>query len=89
MEASTSWASTPQTAVVATAAAVATASVIVLAKATLWPPRRKVLTSPLAKLRSTPDKDVQKLVYRPDAFPGARDVDTPVFYFSSAVVFSY
>lgn len=67
------------TAFIATTTAIATASLIVLAKATLWPRRHKVLASPLKTvIPRLSDREVQALVYRPDIYPGARDVDTPV-----------
>ncbi|CAM1505635.1 Fc.00g112720.m01.CDS01 [Cosmosporella sp. VM-42] len=61
----------PSAALVATTA-VATVAFLAIAKATLWPARPKVLRNPL-KLGVVG----KELVYQPDAFPGARDVDTP------------
>ncbi|KAK8930431.1 hypothetical protein H634G_07451 [Metarhizium anisopliae BRIP 53293] len=72
------WPDIPHPAVVATTAAVATASLIVVAKATLWPRRRSVLRSPLKTvLPRASREELSELVYLPDAFPGARDVETP------------
>lgn len=76
------WPDIPHPAVVATTAAVATASLIVVAKATLWPRRRSVLRSPLKTvLPRASREELSELVYLPDAFPGARDVETPVWFF--------
>jgi hypothetical protein len=73
------WPDMPHPALVATTTAIATASLIVLAKATLWPPRQRVLRSPLKTVLPRASRDeLQELVYLPDAFPGARDVETPV-----------
>ncbi|OAA43167.1 Alpha/beta hydrolase fold-1 [Metarhizium rileyi] len=71
------WPDAPH-ATVATAAAVATASLILVAKAVLWPRRRRVLPSPLRTvLPRASREELSRLVYLPDAFPGARDVETP------------
>lgn len=53
-----------------------------LARATLWQRRAQVLRSPLRAAADTEqrkrlDEELASLVYRPDSFPGARDVDTP------------
>lgn len=73
------WPDIPHPALVATTAAVATASLIVLAKATLWPRRQRILRSPLKTvIPRASEAELNELVYLPDAFPGARDVETPV-----------
>ena len=71
------WPST--TAVLVTSTALATATLLVLARATLWPRRQKVLRGPLRTVipRASP-AELGALVYQPDEFPGARDVETPV-----------
>ncbi|KHN96249.1 Alpha/beta hydrolase fold-1 [Metarhizium album ARSEF 1941] len=72
------WPDIPHPAVVATAAAVATASLVAVAKTTLWPARKRVLPSPLKTvLPRASREELRGLVYLPDAFPGARDVETP------------
>ncbi|PNY28036.1 Serine hydrolase-like protein [Tolypocladium capitatum] len=70
------WPST--TTMLVTTTAVTTASLLALARATLWPRRRKVLRSPLRAVmaRASP-AELGAMVYRPDELPGARDVDTP------------
>ncbi|KAH0499468.1 hypothetical protein TgHK011_006665 [Trichoderma gracile] len=74
------WTPLPQTtamAVTVTTTAVATATLLLFARSALWPRWGKVLPNPL-KTAATVDKvGVEGLVYRPDAFPGARDVETP------------
>jgi hypothetical protein len=47
---------------------------------TLWPRREKVLPNPLKTglISRLPDDELKNLVYQPDQFPGARDVETPV-----------
>lgn len=73
------WPAVPDAALVVTTTAVATAAVFVFAKATLWPRLPKVLDNPLKNvIPRTPPEKLAKLVYQPDQFPGARDVDTPV-----------
>lgn len=64
--------SLPSSALVATTA-VATVAFLALAKLSLWPSRPRVLHNPLKTGASD-----ELNVYQPDAFPGARDVDTPV-----------
>lgn len=67
------------TAAIATTAAVVTASIFILSREVLWPRWAKVLRSPLKTTlpRLTQD-ETNQLVYQPDQFPGARDVETPV-----------
>ncbi|KYK58285.1 alpha/beta hydrolase family protein [Drechmeria coniospora] len=68
----------PSAVVLITATAVATVSLLALVRATLWPRRGKVLPSPLRTVIPAASRaDLDKLVYQPDIFPGARDVDTP------------
>ncbi|UNI14454.1 hypothetical protein JDV02_001083 [Purpureocillium takamizusanense] len=68
----------PSATVLVTTTAIATASLLVLARATLWPRKQRVLRSPLRTvLPRASSEELQGLVYRPDEFPGARDVDTP------------
>ena len=68
----------------AAAAIILTAVVLGLtsAAAVQWPPRReRVLPNPLKTglISRLPDDDeLGRLVYQPDQFPGARDVETPV-----------
>lgn len=71
--------SSPSTAAVATTAALATATVFIVAREVLWPKWAKILRSPLktSVARMTP-AEIKTMVYRPDHFPGARDVETPV-----------
>ncbi len=67
------------TTAIATTAAVITASIFILSREVLWPRWAKVLRSPLKTTlpRLTQD-ETNQLVYQPDQFPGARDVETPV-----------
>lgn len=70
----------PQTAVAVTvtATAVATATLLLLARSALRPRWGRALPSPLkTTIPRLPRDEVERLVYQPDAFPGARDVDTP------------
>ena len=72
-----SWPSS--TAFVVTTTAVATATLVVVAKATLWPKRHKTLQSPLKTIIPRYAKaELAELAYQPDQFPGAKDVETPV-----------
>ncbi|OAA78067.1 C6 and C2H2 transcription factor RegA-like protein [Akanthomyces lecanii RCEF 1005] len=66
------------TTAIATTAAVITASIFILSREVLWPRWAKVLRSPLKTTlpRLTQD-ETNQLVYQPDQFPGARDVETP------------
>lgn len=76
---------TPHTALLlATSTAIATVGVLFVARAALWPRPQKILRNPLTTVfpRASP-RDLEGLVYRPDQFPGARDVDTPVSVFWS------
>ena len=70
--------STP--AVVATTVAV-TISLLYGARFLLYPVRRPVIASPLARVGALPAGELAALEYQPDHFPGARDVATPVSCF--------
>ncbi|PKS06380.1 hypothetical protein jhhlp_007128 [Lomentospora prolificans] len=64
-------------AVVAITAA-ATLTTISLARAVLYPQRPAVIPNPLqTKIPELSEKEVAKLEYKPDSYPGARDVVTP------------
>lgn len=69
----------PSTPLVMATSAFATVAFLAVAKRTLWPAEPRVLPNPLKTIipRMTED-EVAALAYRPDQFPGARDVDTPV-----------
>ncbi|KAL7819075.1 putative alpha/beta hydrolase family protein [Trichoderma gracile] len=74
------WTPLPQTtamAVTVTTTAVATATLLLFARSALWPRWGKVLPNPLKTAAAADKVEVEGLVYRPDAFPGARDVETP------------
>ncbi|OAA67509.1 C6 and C2H2 transcription factor RegA-like protein [Cordyceps fumosorosea ARSEF 2679] len=65
-------------AAIATTAAMVTASILILSREVLWPRWAKVLRSPLkTTLPRLSEEEARHLVYKPDVFPGARDVDTP------------
>lgn len=68
------------TAAIATTAAVVTASILILSREVLWPRWAKILRSPLKKMTHMSKEETRDLVYQPDHFPGARDVETPVCY---------
>ncbi|KAL6804711.1 hypothetical protein GGI42DRAFT_342126 [Trichoderma sp. SZMC 28013] len=71
------WSPLSQTAVAVTTTAVAT-TLLIFARSALWPRWGKALPNPLkTAIPGTPKDEIDGLVYRPDAFPGARDVDTP------------
>ncbi|KAI6785707.1 uncharacterized protein J7T54_006046 [Emericellopsis cladophorae] len=64
--------------VTVTVTALATTTLLLVGKTTLWPRREKILPSPLkTTLPHLPAESLKALVYQPDQFPGARDVDTP------------
>jgi hypothetical protein len=60
-------------------AVVTTVAIVSLTRLALWPRKRAVirgaLTTSIPKLSAD---EIAKTAYRPDDFPGARDVDTPV-----------
>ena len=71
----------PSTAAIATSAALVTATALIISREFLWPRWARVLKSPLRTvLPSMSAEDTKSLVYQPDQFPGARDVETPVSY---------
>lgn len=73
------WPTASHTALALTTTVVATAAALVFARSALWPRWARVLPSPLKTvIPHTSKEDLAKLVYRPDQFPGARDVETPV-----------
>lgn len=76
----------PSTGVTIAATAVTTTALIALVRWALYPHRERSIASPLRILlpNLAPDQSAQ-LDYAPDAFPGARDVDTPVRFRSSAI----
>ena len=56
-----------------------TVSLVSFLNYTLWPKRPKIIEGPLhSVVARLPKHEVDKLHYKPDAFPGARDVSTPV-----------
>ncbi|KAL7927749.1 hypothetical protein ACQKWADRAFT_317930 [Trichoderma austrokoningii] len=64
----------PQTAIAVTI----TTTLLLLARSALRPRWGKALPSPLkTTIPRLPRDEVERLAYQPDAFPGARDVDTP------------
>lgn len=80
MELTTSW---PATAALVTVTAITTTTILVLANTVLWPRRDKTLLNPLkTTLPKLPQEEIKQLVYQPDQFPGARDVQTPVSWTS-------
>ncbi|KAK0662058.1 putative hydrolase [Cercophora samala] len=63
--------------IVALTASITTITLILLNRI-LYPPLPKLLRSPLKTVLPTLPKDeLEKLEYKPDTFPGARDVETP------------
>lgn len=77
------------TATIATTAAVVTASVLILAREVLWPRWAGVLRSPLkTTLPRLSKEETRQLVYQPDQFPGARDVESPVRWLQSKTYWS-
>jgi hypothetical protein len=86
-ESASAWPSS--TTAIVTATAIATTAFIAFGKISLWPQREKVLPSPLKTLSpaAVASSDTfNDLVYQPDQFPGARDVDTPVSLHSHFLV---
>ena len=75
----------PSTVLIVTTTAVATLSFVAFARYVLWPAKLKILPSPLHNVIPRLKKEeLNRLAYRPDSFPGARDVETPV-----SINFSY
>lgn len=63
--------------IIATAAL--TTVVLLLASALFYPGHQSVIPNPLRTgFPQLSEKDVSRLEYKPDAYPGARDVTTPV-----------
>jgi len=57
----------------------ATLTTMALARSVLYPRRPSVIPNPLqTKIPALSEKEVAKLEYKPDSYPGARDVITPV-----------
>lgn len=78
-----SWSDSTVTTATAVAAAAAAAAVVVVTGTALWPRRRlrrdRPLRNPLlTTMPGMSEEERRQLVYQPDQFPGARDVDTPV-----------
>jgi pimeloyl-ACP methyl ester carboxylesterase len=72
------WARPPTTAaLLVTATAVATASLLFLARASLWPRRPAVLPGPRSAALPRAARDELERLVGGNALPGARDVDTP------------
>lgn len=69
----------PSSVTIATVAALITATVFIISREVLWPRWAAVLPNPLkTSLKRMNKEDIKDLVYKPDQFPGARDVETPV-----------
>jgi hypothetical protein len=67
------------TGLIVSGTAIATAAVLSLLRSYLWPTQPKVIRSPLRTLLPRLSQDeFDNLEYKPDNFPGARDVETPV-----------
>lgn len=61
-----------------TTTAIAITALLFLTKTSVWPSRAKVLPSPLKTvLPYSSQEELKHLVYQPDQFPGARDIQTP------------
>ena len=59
--------------------AIATATILSLLRSYLWLTPPKIVSSPLRSVLPKLSQDeFDKLEYKPDNFPGARDVETPV-----------
>ncbi|OHE99528.1 hypothetical protein CORC01_05106 [Colletotrichum orchidophilum] len=68
----------PKTAAIVATTVVATLSFLSLARLGLYPNWGTAIPNPLkTKISALTSDEVKKLAYRPDHFPGARDVDTP------------
>ena len=83
-----SWSPTPPPALIVITTAIAIVVSLVIFNITLWPTRAKILPSPLKTLLpKVPHKELQHLVYQPDQFPGARDIQTPVRLWPPSLMF--
>ncbi|KAJ4290695.1 hypothetical protein N0V88_006443 [Collariella sp. IMI 366227] len=72
------WPSGANTGIIVASTAIATAALLTVLRNYLWPTQPKVLRSPLRTvLPNLSHDELQKLDYKPDNFPGARDVETP------------
>ncbi|KAK1988719.1 Alpha/Beta hydrolase protein [Colletotrichum cereale] len=68
----------PRTAAIVATTVVATLSFLSLARLGLYPKWGTAIPNPLkTKMPKLAGDEVKKLPYRPDSFPGARDVETP------------
>jgi len=66
-------------AVIVASTVVVTAALLSLLKRALWPAHTAILPSPLRTLIPRLSREeMESLEYKPDAYPGARDVETPV-----------
>lgn len=73
------WPTDDAHAVVVASTVVVTTLVYSLLRAALWPPTPSVIRGPLHTVLPTlSERELEVLEYKTDAFPGARDVDTPV-----------
>jgi hypothetical protein len=67
-----------QTALIVGTTVVTTVTLLAALRSVFYPTRQKHHASPLhALLPRLPRSELEKLEYKPDAFPGARDVPTP------------
>src|SRR5689334_12911064 len=70
---------TGNTGLILAGTAIATAASLTLLRSYLWPAQPKIVRSPLKSLLpKLSQDDFNKLEYKPDHFPGGRDVETPV-----------
>jgi hypothetical protein len=78
-----------RTAAIVAGTAVATAVTVSLLRSAMWPAKPKVIAGPLHTiLPRLAEDELSLLEYTHDAFPGARDVQTPVrfHHISSPVI---
>ncbi len=62
-----------------TTAVVATVVIMAFLRRALWPTRPRVIPNPLQTvIPRLSGKEIERLEYKPDDFPGGRDVVTPV-----------
>lgn len=74
------------TVLVITTTVLSTVAFLAIARALLYPVRPKTIRNPLKTGvydNANADK-LKNLVYQPDQFPGARDVETPVSHYLTA-----
>ncbi|WYZ34935.1 hypothetical protein EsH8_I_001211 [Colletotrichum jinshuiense] len=68
----------PRTVAIVATTVVTTLSLVSLARLSLYPKWGTAIPNPLkSKIPTLSHDEAKKLPYRPDSFPGARDVDTP------------